>query len=532
MTPMPNAPSPNAIFGQALARTPAPLPLSTVEQQMAQTAGLNAQVPIQQQTAQELALKNQLTRRAITNANLIRDNAGTLLQASGGKWDDSVRNGLIAKGVDPDEAEKVTNAHYVNDEAFARTSQIREAAIKTHQENIDHANTQAAKIAVSLQQALKPDGSLDLPMLEAQLQNVKQQNPDYDGDYVRGLAKDPEKFKAVMGGAIARAPDVSQAQQEILKTHAQSQLLGGQAEEASAAARKTRAEAAMSERELKLMEGAFQSPAAMGDSIDQLIDPKKYPEINARTRNEFPIAMMMGGPKAAQQVLTSAVTHINSLEEGVSKATNPQIVQTDVDKEIRTRVGVQRALAGSGIFSSITDPAARAAAMRDTEKVDMDYADKIGGARQLRDFINLAQQNGNKAAPGMIGIAELRTLLNRITRQELQAVGPGAGDAWDRIQGFTGKWIAGQPIPPDILRDTKILGGAMEAAAKRTRDLKAQTIGKNYGIAPPPPIVVPAAEAATPAPGGPPLITTKAAFDALPKGAVYKERDGNTYTKP
>lgn len=88
MTPMPNAPNPNAIFGEALARTPAPLPLSTVEEQLAQARGLNAQVPVQQQQAQELALKNQLTQRKVKNLQIMHDNLPGLLQASGGKWDE------------------------------------------------------------------------------------------------------------------------------------------------------------------------------------------------------------------------------------------------------------------------------------------------------------------------------------------------------------------------------------------------------------------------------------------------------------
>jgi hypothetical protein len=59
MTPMPNAPSPNAIFGEALARIPAPEPLDVIQGRMAQT--------------QAQALKNRQTQIEMAGDQALRD---------------------------------------------------------------------------------------------------------------------------------------------------------------------------------------------------------------------------------------------------------------------------------------------------------------------------------------------------------------------------------------------------------------------------------------------------------------------------
>lgn len=215
MTPMPNAPNPNAIFGEALARTPAPLPLSTVQEQLAQTAGLNAQ-------AQETAANAQLKQRTVKNLQLMHDNLPALLQASGGKYDDSVFNGLISKGVDPDAVEKIRGDHYMHDQTMANTQHIQALADQAKQDLQDHKSKIAARIAVGLQQTVNPDKTIDPVKLEAQLQNAAIQDPNYDVSGMRALAtKDPEKFKAVLGAALATRPDIQEEEEAAQQKHIQ-----------------------------------------------------------------------------------------------------------------------------------------------------------------------------------------------------------------------------------------------------------------------------------------------------------------------
>ena len=92
-----------------------------------------------------------------------------------------------------------------------------------------------------------------------------------------------------------------------------------------------------------------------------------------------------------------------------------------------------------------------------------------------------AAQSGNKAAPGLIPIAEVRQLVNRLNRHELQSVSSSAGSAYDRLQGFLGKYTEGQPIPPQVLSDTKAISQIMQQAARRTYEYKVQLNRQIYG---------------------------------------------------
>lgn len=269
MTPMPNAPSPNAIFGEALARTPAPLPLSTVEEQLAQTRGLNAQVPVQQQQAQELALKNQLTQRKVKNLQIMHDNLPGLLQASGGKWDDSVFNGLVAKGLDADEGESLRALHLTSDDKASQTAERLANAQKTQQDLADHARDIAGRQAYTLNHnARNPDGSYDPVKVEAVISNLEASDPQWKaaghGRELRQLySTDQPAFAAKMQTAEQLAPEAAKEQEQLAEQRSKT------AEAASTAQlRATQAqEAALAQRVRERFLSKFGSPVPPGAPI-------------------------------------------------------------------------------------------------------------------------------------------------------------------------------------------------------------------------------------------------------------------------
>ena len=78
----------------------------------------------------------------------------------------------------------------------------------------------------------------------------------------------------------------------------------------------------------KLMEKASENPGSMESAIDQLISPTKYPDVNKRTKAEFTAAMAIGGPEAAQSVLSHAVDKVDQME----LQTDPKRMQFDIAK--------------------------------------------------------------------------------------------------------------------------------------------------------------------------------------------------------
>ena len=157
----------------------------------------------------------------------------------------------------------------------------------------------------------------------------------------------------------------------------------------------------------------------------------------------------------------------------VATATLPIEVQKSVDTQLAMAKNSPDAFAG------IVDPRTRMAAESQFQKDSQDYASKVGSAQQLKDTI-AAAQSGNKAAPAIVPIEELRGFVNRVNRQELQSVG-GGGDLYDRVQGFVSKYTAGQPVPAAILKDMSSLADIQVQAARRTYEYNTQINNATHG---------------------------------------------------
>lgn len=99
------------------------------------------------------------------------------------------------------------------------------------------------------------------------------------------------------------------------------------------------------------------------------------------------------------------------------------------------------------------------------------YRQAKESADALGDFIDLASK-GNKIAGAAVpleGTLEIVTSqgVKRINRTEVEGI-EGAGSLFDRIQSKVGKWVKGQPMPADLLRDFKALNDTMRRNSYRT----------------------------------------------------------------
>jgi hypothetical protein len=273
---------------------------------------------------------------------------------------------------------------------------------------------------------------------------------------------------------------------------AQAGEAGAKATEAGASAEQKRVETKIKQYELNALSD---TPTDVKAKVAASIDPIKYPEIYARTvaniqnAPTLPLknaALMKGSEEIATREREMDPAHraaviADEIKKAVSikSATIPMEIAADVQKQ------VQLAALSPDAFAGIYDPRARAQAETAYRQDSAKYADEVSDAKRLQDFVGAAQ-SGNKAAPGLIGVTELRGLVNRVNSQELQAVGSAAGSAYDRLVGHLKGWTEGEPIPPEVLKDTKIIADAMQSAADRKYLSKLAVNKATFGASPPP----------------------------------------------
>jgi hypothetical protein len=117
----------------------------------------------------------------------------------------------------------------------------------------------------------------------------------------------------------------------------------------------------------------------------------------------------------------------------------------------------------------------------DLEKnVNTPYLTAKNSANMLRDTVALAKQ-GNKVAASLQNLEATMSAirqqgLNRINMAEY-GITAGAGNAFDRAEGWLGKNLKGEPVPPQIQKDLLQFADALEKAAetKYTSGYKAAT---------------------------------------------------------
>jgi hypothetical protein len=293
---------------------------------------------------------------------------------------------------------------------------------------------------------------------------------------------------------------------------------------------------------------SLKQPGALENRVASSIDPKQYPNLYTRAVAEARNAPDLDGINAAIQ---KNAQNASEQEKTIATETNPSVLQA------RTKVAVATAQATAPIETAKAIATAKALRMGDNPsvagvapaavgqvqnqaiKLDEEYAKAKASTESLGKFLDAAER-GNKAAGSNLPLLGVETInaingIKRINGAEISTYS-GAGDLLDRIQGKIGKLTKGEPIPQDVLNDIRDLHQTLGQQSYQNytdslNSLNSRTGAKFAPTLAAPNISKPAAPGGNAAPV-PPLITTKADFDKLASGALYKESDGKTYRKP
>lgn len=187
-----------------------------------------------------------------------------------------------------------------------------------------------------------------------------------------------------------------------------------------------------------------------------------------------------GAAKIASETPAKVAEQAALLPGEVKKAV--AVASAEVPIHIRQAVQTQVELAKNSpdSFGTVINSTERHRAETSYESSSKEYADKVSEARKLTALIDAAQA-GNKAAPGVIGLEELRGFVNRVNTTELKAVGSQAGSLKDQIEGWVKGKTEGQPIPPAILNATRELADLQEKAARHNYENKVIITNATYG---------------------------------------------------
>lgn len=243
-------------------------------------------------------------------------------------------------------------------------------------------------------------------------------------------------------------------------------LLQGQAREQNANASLVEARAAL-----------LTSPQDFSKAVDTIIDPKKYPELNKRTKSQMQVAQYFQAfdPSAPEKVLAASTAEIGTIE----RETNPNVIASRVKQAVDT----QRALYGGGAVSGVA-PHLVAQATADATKAGMDYAQAQSVTQRLNAMMDAAKK-GNVVSYQLIpqeGALQLTTSqgVHRINMAEIQNY-EGGGSLWQRMEGHIGKELTGQSIPASVLKDMADMQKIQAEGARSKYENTLKTINKNYG---------------------------------------------------
>lgn len=385
-------------------------------------------------------------------------------------------------------------------DAFRKQQQDYMAGLQTQTVNTTKIRTEAlgeiANTVAGLKTLTDGQGKPDLARINAALPGAMQalkangvlRNAGIQSDPPLSIsnADDLDMWASQVGAALA-------AHEKVLADKKTTQEI----DTSAATAGKDTAAANLDNFKLSLMKGLTGPNVAA--SVDSLIDRTKYPQANADAHAAAQLAANSGDPakvtEAVQKIydeqvgsvqkatalIPSKVAEQKALIPGeVSKAA--QIESAKVPIEISKAVKTQAALAANSpeMFAGINDPASRRTAQADYQKQTEAYLDKAQSAQQLKDFIGAAQ-SGNKAAPGLIPLSELRSVVNRVNRSELDAVSKGAGSVVDKVQGWFNGATEGQPVPPDILQGMGKIADIENSNSRSVYVNKVNALGATYG---------------------------------------------------
>src|SRR5580658_10250256 len=137
------------------------------------------------------------------------------------------------------------------------------------------------------------------------------------------------------------------------------------------------------------------------------------------------------------------------------------------------------------------------------DAAEKQYRGANQSANALGDFVQSAK-SGNKVVGQALPLEGALTIttaqgVHRINRNEIDQI-QGAGSLFDKIMGKAGKWVAGQPVPADLLKDYESLGKLLQQEAYKTYKEAHDSAVKRYGLTGEEPLPDPGARGAATAP--------------------------------
>jgi hypothetical protein len=317
--------------------------------------------------------------------------------------------------------------------------------------------------AMGLKTLTGPDGKPDIGLINEQLPGLVQRLTAVGAFRNAGITaqmptaiQNPEqidKFLANIGGLKAAA-DLALEQN---KTKAETAQSTAAATESTAKAGETNLQAQLVQHQIDLYNALKASPQSLQSYVAKSIDPQKYPAEFQRAVNE---AQNQPDIKGINDVVQKHSQLVGEQEKTIATESNRDVIGARVNQAVQTEI--QKAALAPGALSGIIDPAARSQAQTAYTGALKDYAGKAGDAARLQAFVDAAR-SGNQSAAGMLPIAEVREIVNRVNTQELNAA--GGGSLLRRVDNALSKATTGVPSA-ETLNEMEQLGHIAQQSAK------------------------------------------------------------------
>jgi hypothetical protein len=280
-----------------------------------------------------------------------------------------------------------------------------------------------------------------------------------DVDHLRAYSNSLTGYSQLLGEASKRT--------EQAKTIAETGKATAETGEAEAKTQQTQLETQLAQHKLDLYNTLNQNPQALDKRVDTSINPQKYPDFNARAKNE---ARQQPDLEGINKVIENYSKLASEQEKTIATETDPDVtkarVRTAVAIDLATApLKTQQAIAtakalrmGDNPAVAGVAPAAVLGVQNQAIKLDEQYAKEKAITETVGRVLDLAQ-SGNKVAGTNLPLLGVETLnaingIKRINRAEIDQYA-GAGDLLDQIKGKIGKLVEGKPIPQDVMDDMR-----------------------------------------------------------------------------
>lgn len=449
-------------------QTPTPTsPLQTIgglmnlRQQMSEVALRHAQIQEAHAREQNIQAEADQRNRDLSDQNTLQEALKDPAQAKAlGSGDFSALNGRIQ----PKTLEAFRTAHLNNVEKQAA---IDESTLKLNATRHSQIEQGLAGLA-----ALEDDTKIQeaYPGLILRLQEEGSLKPGTfpqtisSRDELNSLAAKNALFQGMNEKVLATKKtktEIAAKEQETATSAASAAEAKAKTVNLEAELPKITAEAAIKQAELKGIN------ADWNGTVDKAISD---PTLNKTTK-----ALVAASPTLEGKL--QAVRQAAGEQATTNREIDPRVINAHVNQAVAVEMAKARLAGGIG---QIVDPQQRTEASRTLDAADKEAIDKIAAANSLKNTVQLAL-SGNKVAPNLETIEELRSIVNRVNGQELKSVG-ASGNAYDKVRGWLGGWVAGQPIPENIQQDFLAVADGQQKIAEQKHAASYGTVAARFGV--------------------------------------------------